>query len=138
MESKLLLDTLLESLTLLYGECVGLGNNRNNIDNIRQLLEDNNVDGLQRVARWLDEEKAAVNAGVLDVALSLGSELLSQVGRVLVLDILDNGIPAAVVVDEIAVSWGVDNIQSQTDAILLNDVGDALDFSGGANGFIRL
>lgn len=46
------------------------------------------------MARGLDEEETAVNAGVLNVALSLGSEFLSEICRVLVLDVLDDGIPA--------------------------------------------
>jgi hypothetical protein len=49
---------------------------------------------------------------------------------VLVLDVLDNGIPAAVVVDQIAVAGSVNNVQAQPHAILLNNVGDSLDFAG--------
>jgi len=47
------------------------------------------------MAGRLNEEQAAVDSGVLDVALSLSGELLSEVGRVLVLDILDDGVPTA-------------------------------------------
>jgi hypothetical protein len=46
------------------------------------------------VARGLNEEQAAVNASILDVTLSLSCELLAQVGRVLILDILDDWVPA--------------------------------------------
>lgn len=46
------------------------------------------------MARGLDEEQAAVDTGVLDVSLTLRSELLAEVCRVLILDILDNGVPA--------------------------------------------
>jgi hypothetical protein len=49
---------------------------------------------------------------------------------VLVLDVLDNGIPAAVVVDKVAVTGSVNNVQAQPHAILLNDVGDGLDLAG--------
>jgi hypothetical protein len=49
---------------------------------------------------------------------------------VLVLDVLDNGIPAAVVVDQVAVTGSVDNVQAQPHAVLLNDVGDSLDLAG--------
>lgn len=41
-----------------------------------------------------DEEQAAVNAGILDEAVTHGSQLLAKEGRVLVLDVLDNGLPA--------------------------------------------
>ena len=42
----------------------------------------------------VDEVEAAVNAGVLDVAVALGRKLLAQVRAVLVLDVLDNRVPA--------------------------------------------
>lgn len=48
----------------------------------------------------------------------------------LVLDVLDDGVPAAVVVHKIAIAGSVNNVQTQPDAILLNDVGDGLDFGG--------
>ena len=121
MESKLLLDSLLECLALLKGERVGLGDNWHNVDNIGQLLEDNDVNWLEGVARWLDEEQAAVNAGVLDIALSLSGELLAEVCRVLVLDVLHDRIPAPVVVDLVSVAGSVDNVEAEPDAILLND-----------------
>lgn len=138
MERKLLLDAGLELLTLLEGQGVGLGNDGHDIDDIRQLLEDDNVNGLEGVSGGLDEEEAAVDAGVLDVALALGRELLAQVRGVLVLDVLDDGVPAAVVVDEIAVAGGVNDVEPQADAVLLDDVGDALDLGGGADGLIGL
>lgn len=80
MEGKLLLDALLECLTLLKGQRVGLGDNRHDIDNVRQFLQHDNIDRLERVAGGLDEEQAAVDAGVLDIALALGGELLAKVG----------------------------------------------------------
>lgn len=47
VEGELLLDTLLESLALLHGQGVGLGDDRNDVDHIRQLLQHNNVNRLQ-------------------------------------------------------------------------------------------
>lgn len=49
VEGKLLLDSLLESQALLERKRIGLGDDRNNIDNIRQLLQDNDVNGLKAV-----------------------------------------------------------------------------------------
>lgn len=136
VESELLLDTLLELLTLLESQSIGLGDDGNDVDDIGQLLQDDDVDGLQGMARGLDEEEAGVDAGVLNVTLSLSGELLSQVSGVLVLDVLDDGIPAAVVVDQVAVSGGVDDVEAQTNAILLDHVGDGLDLGGGADGLV--
>lgn len=130
MESKLLLNALLELLSLLQRQRVGLGNDGDNIDNIRQLLEHDDINRLKRVSRRLDEEEAAVDASVLNVALTLGSELLSKVRGVLVLDILDDGVPAPVVVDQISIARSVNNVESKADAILLDDVRNGLDFGG--------
>lgn len=47
-----------------------------------------------RMARWLDEEQAAVDAGVLNIAVTLSSKLLSEICGVLILDVLHNRIPA--------------------------------------------
>lgn len=148
VEGKLLLDAVLELLALLKGERVGLGDHWNNVDGLAQLLEDDDIDRLEAVARRGNEVETAVDAGVLNVAvresascftwlltgrylpLALSSQLFPEVGRVLVLDVLDNGVPAAVVVDEVTVTRSVDNVQAQTHAILLNDVGDGLDLGG--------
>lgn len=77
-----------------------------------------------------------MDAGVLNVALTLGGELLTQVRGVLILDVLDNGVPAAVVVDQVSVTGGVDNVEAQTDAVLLDHVRHGLDLGGGADGLI--
>lgn len=46
-------------------------------------------------------------------------------------DVLDNGAPGFVVVDEVTEAGSVDNIQSETDAILLNVCADRLDGDSG-------
>jgi hypothetical protein len=46
------------------------------------------------VSRWLNEKETAVNTGILDVSFTLSGQLLAEVRRVLVLNVLDNGIPA--------------------------------------------
>ena len=50
------------------------------------------------MAGGLNEEQAAMDTGILDVTLTLSSEFLAEVGRVLILNILDNGVPAGLVV----------------------------------------
>jgi hypothetical protein len=79
-----------------------------------------------------------VDAGILDVALSLGGEFLPKIGRVLVFDVFHNGIPTrncqfysnnlvggsglpSVIVDQVSISRGVDNIEPQSYTILFND-----------------
>jgi hypothetical protein len=51
VEGELLLDTLLERLALLQSEGIGLGNDGNDVDDIRQLLKNNNIDGLEAI--WM-------------------------------------------------------------------------------------
>lgn len=56
----------------------------------------------------------------------------------LIFDVFDNRVPAAIVVDEVSVSRSVDNVESEADAVLLNDVRVGLDLSGGSDGLIGL
>jgi hypothetical protein len=133
VECKLLLDALLESLSLLQSQGVSLGNDGDDVDDIRKLLQDDNVDRLEGVTRWLDEEQAGVNSGILDVTLSLGCELLAQVSGVLILDVFDDGIPAAIVVHQIAVARSVDNVELQAHTVLLDVVGNGMDLGSGSN-----
>lgn len=51
VERELLLDPLLESLTLFEGERVGLGDDGDDIDDVGQLLQNNDIDGLEAVFR---------------------------------------------------------------------------------------
>lgn len=71
MERELLLDAVLELLTLLKGEGVGLCNDWDNVDGLAQLLEDDNVNRLEAMARRRDEVETAVDASVLDVAMKM-------------------------------------------------------------------
>lgn len=92
------------------------------------------------MARGLNEEQAAVDTGILDVALTLSSEFLAEVGRVLILDIFDNGVPAgfqvsltilfarkqansipSVIVDLVTVARCIHDVQTETDTIFLDD-----------------
>jgi len=133
VEGKLLPYPFLELGSFLQGQTIALGNDGHNIDKFRQLLEDDNVDGLQTVTRGLDEKQTAVDAGILKIALALGRQLLAQVGAVLVLDVFDNGVPAAFIVDKVAVTGRVDNVEAQAHAVFLDQVRHGLNFRRGAD-----
>ena len=77
---ELLLYSLLEGTAFLQCQRIGLCDDRDNIDNVGELLEDNYVNWLQGMAGGLYEEETAVDAGILNVSFSLGGELLSKVG----------------------------------------------------------
>lgn len=47
-----------------------------------------------RVTRGCNEEETAVNSRVGDVAITLGSQFLAEISRVLIFDVLDNRLPA--------------------------------------------
>lgn len=76
---KLVLEDLLERLALGQSHGVGLGNDRDDVGSLGQLLEHNNVNGLETMARGLNEEENAVDTGVEQVPLPLCSELLAEV-----------------------------------------------------------
>lgn len=85
----------LERLLLLDGETVGLCDDGDDVDHVAELFHDDHVNGAERVTGGVEEVQAAVDTGVLDVAVTHGGELLAEVRAVLVLDVLDNGVPAA-------------------------------------------
>lgn len=51
VEGKLFLDSLLECLTLFEGKGIGLGDDGDNIYNVRQLLQHNNINGLETIQK---------------------------------------------------------------------------------------
>ena len=94
VEGEFLSDALLESSPLFQSQRIRLGDDWDYIDDIREFLEDDDIDGLEGMAGRLDEEETAVDACVLDIALSLSGEFLAEVCRVLVFDVLDDRVPA--------------------------------------------
>lgn len=137
VERELLLNPVLEQLPLLQRQTIRFGNHRHHIDRLGQLLQHHDINRLQCMARRADEVQTAVDAGILDVALTLGGELFAQVCGVLIFDVLDDGVPAAVVVDEVAVAGCVDDIEAEAHAVFLDDVGDGVDLGGAADGLVR-
>jgi hypothetical protein len=49
VEGEFLLDSLLECCTLLHRERVGFGDDGDDVDDVRELLEDDNVDGFEPI-----------------------------------------------------------------------------------------
>lgn len=155
VEREFLLDAILELLTLLHGEGVSLGDHWHHVDGLAQLLEHDNVDWSQAMARRVDEVQTAVDARVLDVPTSdhqlclrsfkyflhspftLSCQLFPQVCGVLVLDVFDDRIPAAVVVDQVTIAGGVDDVEPKPDAVLLDHMSNRMDLGRLANAFLR-
>jgi hypothetical protein len=70
------------------------------------------------------------------IPLTLSRQFLPEVSRVLVFDVLDDGVPAAVVVDKVAIARSVNNVQAQSHAVLLNNVSDSLDLASLSDGLL--
>jgi hypothetical protein len=136
----------LECIPLFQSKAVRLSNDRYDVDNFAQLLHHNHINRLEGVTSRVDEVYAAVNARVLNVSVTHGSQLFAKVSRVLVFDVFDDRIPAAFeqkivrenlfqrqgtvgdapifVVDLISISRCVDDVQPQLHAIFDNDYKD--------------
>jgi len=129
MMQKLSPNPIFKAQSLVDSKRVGFRNDRDDIHDLAQLLHNNHIDGAKTVTGRVDEEETAVNSGILDVTVPLSGEFLSEVGRVLVLDVLDDRIPTALVVNLVTISRRVDDVQPKFDPILRDDMRNSLDFS---------
>ena len=112
---------LLEVINLIVRDCVSLGNNGDQIDLGVQLLHDLNIERLEGVASGLDEVANSVDT-VVDNVHAIDLVLGIKVGVESLLNVLNNGVPRFVVVDEITETGCVNNGQTETNAVLL-DIG---------------
>lgn len=122
----------LEVGNLLVGEGIRLGDDGDQVDLGVEAAHDLDVEGLEGVTGGLDEEDTGVNSVVNNVHavdLVLGIE----VGVESLLNVVDDGSPRLVVVDEVAESRSVNNGQAETDTGLLNVGADGLDGNGLGN-----
>ena len=99
--------TLLEGGNLIIGEGVGFSDHRNQVDLGVQTAHDLDVERLERVASGLDEIDTGVDA-VVDNVHAVDLVLSIQVGVEALLNVLDNGVPGLIVVDEVAKAGCVD------------------------------
>lgn len=56
----------------------------------------------------------------------------------LVLDVLHDRVPAPVVVDQVAIAGGVNNVQPQTDTVLFNNMRHGMNLGRGSDNFVGL
>jgi len=73
-------NSFLKVEALIERERVRLGDDWNNVHDFAELLHHDNVNGTERMTGGIDEEKTAMNAGVLDITVSLSSQLFPEVG----------------------------------------------------------
>jgi hypothetical protein len=106
----------------------------------------NGTHGLQRMSSRVDEEQATVDPGIRDEPITLSRELFSEVSRILVFDlssiptrsawlharmravsrgtyVSDDRLPTAFIVDLIAITGGINNVQLEPDSSLDDDYG---------------
>ena len=102
---------MLERVDLIVSEGVGLGNDGNQVDLGVKTAHDLDIQWLQRVAGWLNEVDAGMNAVVHNVHavdLVLGIEVRIEAR----LDVLDNWTPRSIIVDKVAEARSVNNSQT--------------------------
>ena len=97
---------LLEQCNFFIGKCVGLGNNRDEVDLGVESAHDLDIQGFERVASGLDEVDAGVHA-VVDNVHAIDFILGVEIGIKSLLDILDDWSPGVIVVHEVAESRGI-------------------------------
>ena len=85
---------LLESFPFLQSQTITLRNNRHNVDNLAQLLHHQDIDRLEGVTGRSNEVEAAVNSSIDNMLVSHRCQFFSEVGGMLIFDVLDYGIPA--------------------------------------------
>lgn len=116
----------LEADNLLVRQGVGLGNDRDQVDLGVEASHNLNVQRLEGVASGLDEEDTGVNSVVNNVH-SVDLVLSIEVGIETLLNVVDNGAPRLIVVNEVAKAGGVNDSQAQANTGLLNIGADGLD-----------
>jgi hypothetical protein len=97
---------------------VSLGHDRNEVDASAQALHNFNVERLQGVSSRADEVKTGVHAEI-DLLCSPRLLLLKHVALMLVVQELDDGLPAVTVVDVVTETGCVNDGQTDFEELLL-------------------
>jgi len=100
--------SLLEHLHVAWTECVGLGNDWNEVDPGRKALHDLNVERLQSVSCRANEVETSMNAKIDPVATTR-LLLLEHVGLVLIIQEFDDWLPRIAVVHIVPETWCIDD-----------------------------
>ena len=100
--------SLLEHLHVAWTECIGLGNDRNEVDPGRKALHHLNVEWLQSVSCRANEVETGVNAEI-DLVATTRLLLLEHVGLVLVIQELNDRLPRIAVVHVVPKTWCIDD-----------------------------
>lgn len=119
-------DTLLELDNLFVGEGISFGDDGDEVDTGVQSAHEFDVNVLQGVAGGLDKVDAGMDSVVRDF-LAVELVLLREVRVEAGLDVIEDRLPAFIVVDKVAETGGVDDGEAESDAIFLNVGTDALD-----------
>lgn len=121
-----------EASNFLIGECIGLGDDRDQVDLGVQASHDLNIQRLQRVASGLNEEDASVdtvvnNVHTIDLVLSV------EVCIIATLYVVNNGTPGLIVVDKVPESRGINHGQAETNTSFLDVGADGLNLDSLGN-----
>lgn len=94
------------------------------------------IQGLERVASWLDKVHACVNTVVHNVD-AVNLVLGIEIGVKALLDVVGNRAPRFIVVNEITETWSINDSQSEAHAVLLNVGRDGLNSNSLGDNVVR-
>lgn len=87
---------------------------------------DFNIQGLQRMAGWLDEVDAGMDSVVHNVH-AIHLVLCLEIGIESLLNVFHNWSPGIIIVDKVTKARGINHGQTEADSILFNVCTDGLD-----------
>lgn len=117
---------------LLIREGIRLGNDGNQVDLGMKTTHDLDVQGLQRVSSRLDEEDTGVDAVVHDIH-AVDLVLSVEIGIKTLLDVVNDGAPRLIVVDEVTEAGRIDNSETEANTSFFNVGADGLNGNGLGN-----
>ena len=112
-------DTLFEPIQLLFRERVRFGDDGDDVDFVMQRLHKGHVERFQSVPRRGDKVEATMDAIVPNVS-SIEAGFVFEVFLKLIVDVGDDGLEAAVVVDGVSVAGSVHDGEAETNAALFD------------------
>lgn len=109
---------MLELGQISWRKSIGLGNNWDQVDTRAQALHNLNVQRLESMAGRTNEVQASVDSQI-NLLRTLWLLLLEHVTLVLIIEELNNWLPAVTVVDVVSKTRRVDNRQADLEELLL-------------------
>jgi len=102
----------------------------------RKKSENGSETHLELMTGRSDKVKATMDPGVQDIPIPHSGQLLPQISRMLILNILYNRIPTPLIINHITITRGVDYVETEFDLVFDHYVGGGEDFGGLTDWFV--